>query len=260
MRLLFIGDIFGRPGRRAVRELLPELKTEYKPDLVIANGENMASGSGFTLTTYHEVLESGVDFLTSGDHVWDREEIYPILDTKNEKLIRPANYPERNPGRGYEDILVGKERIRIISLQGNVFMRANLEQPFATIDRILADPNRPTMTFIDFHAEATSEKIAFSHYVDGRVSAVVGTHTHVQTNDARILAGGTAALTDVGMTGPRDGVIGEDKEHIIAHYLDQMPWRHEVAGGAIQFSAVVIDIDPETGRANSIELIKRELN
>lgn len=259
MRLLFIGDIMGRPGRRAIRELVPQLKAEFKPDLVIANGENMASGAGITTSTYHEILDAGVDFMTSGDHIWDKEEIYSILETKAEKLIRPANYPAKNPGRGYEDILVGKDRIRIVNLQGNVFMRADLEQPFYAIDRILEEGNCPKAVFIDFHAEATSEKIAFSHYVDGRVSAVVGTHTHVQTNDARILAGGTAALTDAGMTGPRDGVIGEEKSVIIDHYLTQMPWRHEIAAGAVQLSAVLIDLDPTTGKAEHIELIKREL-
>lgn len=259
MRILFIGDIVGRPGRRAIRELVPELRQELSPDLVIVNGENMASGSGITVSTYQEVMDTGIDFMTSGDHIWDREEIYSILNTKSEKLIRPANYPKDNPGRGYEDILVGKERLRIVNLQGNVFMRADLEQPFYVIDRILQENNCPKAIFIDFHAEATSEKIAFSHYVDGRASAVVGTHTHVQTSDARIMAGGTAALTDVGMTGPRDGVIGEAKEHIINHYLTQLPWRHEIATGAIQLSAVLLDIDGETGKAQKIELIKREI-
>lgn len=259
MRILFIGDIMGRPGRRAVREILPQLREEFKPDLVIANGENMASGAGITSDRYREVMESGVDFMTSGDHIWDKDEIYQILNTKAEKLIRPGNYPEQNPGRGFDDIMVGNQRVRVINLQGNVFMRADLESPFTYIDRVLADVNRPKITFVDFHAETTSEKIAFSHYVDGRVSAVVGTHTHVQTNDARILAGGTAALTDAGMTGPRDGVIGEDKDMIIDHYLTMMPWRHEMASGATQLSGIVIDIDAETGKAANVELVKREI-
>lgn len=258
MRILFIGDIVGRPGRRAIKEIVPELKNEFKPDIVIANGENMASGAGLTVSTYHEILDAGVDFLTSGDHIWDKEEIYGILDTKSEKLVRPGNYPAANPGRGYEDILVGKTRLRIVNLQGNVFMRADLKSPFFWIDEILEDKNKPICIFVDFHAEATSEKIAFSHYVDGRVSAVVGTHTHVQTNDARILAEGTGALTDVGMTGPRDGVIGEDKSHIINSYLTSMPWKHEMASGAIQLNAVVVDIEDETGKATKIEVVHRE--
>lgn len=258
MKLLFIGDIFGRPGRRILRELLPEIRREYGVDFVIANGENSASGAGITEATYREILESGVDFVTSGDHIWDKEDIYPILESKGEKLIRPANYPATTPGRGYDDVVIKGERLRIINLQGNVFMRADLEQPFSTIDRILAEPNCPAATFIDFHAEATSEKIAFSHYVDGRVTAVVGTHTHVQTNDARLLERGTAALTDAGLTGPRDGVIGEDKEVIIKHYLSQMPWKHDVAAGAIQLSGCVITLDA-SGRAESIELVQRQI-
>lgn len=259
MKLIFIGDIFGRPGRRAIRELVPVLREEYKPDFIIANGENMASGAGFTSATYQEVLDCGVDFLTGGDHTWDKEEINSVLQSKKEKLVRPANYPDSAPGRGYEDVLVGSARLRIVAMQGNVFMRPDLEQPFFTIDRILAENNCPKAVLIDFHAEATSEKVAFSHYVDGRVSAVIGTHTHVQTNDARILEQGTAALTDVGMTGPRDGVIGEEKQVIIDHYLTQMPWKHEVAAGAIQLSAVYLEIDGVSGQAQKIELIKKEI-
>lgn len=259
MKVIFIGDIMGRPGRRAIRELVPQLRVEYLPDIVIANGENMASGAGITADRYREVLESGVDFMTSGDHIWDKTDIYPILETKAEKLIRPANYPAQNPGRGYDDLVVNGKRLRVINLQGNVFMRADLKSPFVMIDELLSDANRPIATLVDFHAETTSEKIAFSHYVDGRVSAVFGTHTHVQTNDARILAGGTAAITDAGMTGPRDGVIGEDKTHIINHYLTMMPWKHEVAPGAIQLNGVFVEIDDETGKAVKVELIKREI-
>lgn len=257
MKIIFIGDIVGRPGRRAVREILPELKTEYKPDLVIANGENMASGLGLTVNTYHEVLDSGVDYLTSGDHVWDKPDIFPILESKTEKLLRPANFPERDPGRGVADIMVRKTRIRLINLMATVFMRHELASPFELVDEILGSSHRPAITIVDFHGEATSEKIAFSYYVDGRVSAVFGTHTHVQTNDARILPGGTAALTDTGMTGPRDGVIGVKKELIIEAQLTKMPWIYEVAPGPIVLSAVLVEVD-ESGKATSIELIKRE--
>ncbi len=259
MKIIFIGDITGRPGRRAIRELVPELRAEFKPDLIIANGENMAAGAGLTVPTYQEVLENGVDFLTSGDHIWDKTDIFPILETKSEKLIRPANYPERDPGRGYEDVAVGKNRVRIINLMGNVFMRANLVSPFVLVDHILSTPDCPKIVLIDFHAEATSEKIAFSYYVDGRVSAVLGTHTHVQTNDARILAGGTAALTDVGMTGPADGVIGADKQVIVESYLTQMPWKYEIADGSVELSAVYLELDESTGKATKIELIKKQL-
>lgn len=260
MNIIYIGDIFGRPGRRAVREILPELKKQYQPALVLANGENMASGGGFTVETYREVLESGVDFLTSGDHTWDRPEIYPILKTQNEKLLRPANYPDRDPGRGWTDILVGKTRVRLINLLGNVFIRHHLPSPFYTLDRILDDAHRPAITIVDFHAEATSEKIAFSWYADGRVSAVVGTHTHVQTNDARLLPGGTAALTDLGMTGPRDGVIGMDKNLIVESYLTQMPWERAVQTGPVILSGAFIEVDETSGQATQIEIIKRELD
>lgn len=259
MKIIFIGDIMGRPGRRAIREIVPQLRAEYQPDLIIANGENMASGAGITIDTYREVMESGIDFMTSGDHIWDKTDIYPVLETKSEKLIRPANYPVQNPGRGYDDILVGKTRVRIINLQGNAFMRANLPSPFTMADQLLSDAGRPAVTIIDFHAETTSEKIAFANYVDGRVSAVFGTHTHVQTNDARILAGGTAAVTDAGMTGPRDGVIGEDKDMIIEHYLTMLPWKHEIASGAIQLSGVYVECDETTGKTTHVALIKREL-
>ena len=258
MKILFIGDINGRPGRRAVREFLPELKAEYQPDLVIANGENMASGFGLTPDTYQEVMDYGIDCMTTGNHVWDKADIIPILETKSEPLLRPANFPSKDPGRGYDDIMVGKERIRVVNLMGQVFMKQRTTSPFEKIDEILADPSCPKVVFIDFHAETTSEKIAFAYYVDGRASMAVGTHTHVQTNDARILAGGTAALTDAGMTGPRDGVIGVDKDIIIKSYLTSMPWKGEVASGAIILSGLVVDIDPETGKATSIELIKRE--
>ncbi len=259
MRILFIGDINGRPGRRAVRELLPQLKTEYAPDLVIANGENMASGFGLTPDTYHEVMEYGIDCMTTGNHVWDKADIIPILETKSEPLVRPANFPAKDPGKGYFDVKVGKERVRVVNMMGQVFMKQRTTSPFEMIDTILAEPDCPKVVIVDFHAETTSEKIAFSFYVDGRVSFVVGTHTHVQTNDARVLAGGTAALTDAGMTGPRDGVIGVDKDIIVKSYLTSMPWKGEVASGAIILSGVVVDIEPETGKATHIELVKREI-
>ncbi len=260
MKILFIGDIVGRPGRRAVRELLPALKQELKPDIVLANAENAAAGFGLTADTYAELLESGIEYMTLGNHTWDKPEIIPILATKTAKLLRPANFPAADPGRGYADILVGKERLRLINLIGQVFMGKRSESPFLAIDTILADPNRPTATLIDFHGEATSEKIAFSYYVDGRASAVIGTHTHVQTNDARILEQGTAVLTDCGMTGPRDGVLGLEREIIVRSYLTSQPWKGEVATGPIILSAVLVEIDTESGHATNIELIKREMS
>jgi metallophosphoesterase (TIGR00282 family) len=259
MRILFIGDIVGRPGRRAVRELLPDLRKENKPDLVLANGENMASGFGLTVDTYREVLDYGVDYMTSGNHIWDKAEIIPILETQAEKLLRPANFPDKDPGRGYTDLLVSGERVRVINLIGKVNVGKNCSSPFEKIDQILGEPNCPAIIFIDFHAEATSEKIAFAWHVDGRASAVTGTHTHVQTNDARVTKKGTAALTDAGMTGPRDGVLGIDKDIIVQSFLTSQPWRGEVAEGPMILSGFVVDIDSKTGRATGIELIKREI-
>lgn len=260
MRILFIGDIVGRPGRRIIRELLPSLKKELKPDLVLANGENMASGFGLTVDTYREVLDYGVDYMTSGNHIWDKAEIIPILETQAEKLLRPANFPANDPGRGYGDLLVGDQRVRLINLIGQVNMGKNCSSPFEKIDQILAEPNCPKIIFIDFHGETTSEKLAFVWHVDGRASVVTGTHTHVQTNDARVTAKGTAALTDAGMTGPRDGVLGIAKEVIVPSYLTSQPWKSEIAEGAIILSGFLAEIDSTTGRAISIELIKREIN
>ncbi len=259
MKILFIGDINGRPGRRAIRELLPQLITEYKSDMVIANGENMASGFGLTADTYREVMDYGIDCMTTGNHVWDKSDIIPIIETKAEPLLRPANFPAKDPGKGYVDIMAGQNRVRVINLMGQVFMKQKTNSPFDVIDTILAEANCPKIVFIDFHGEVTSEKIAFAFYVDGRASMVVGTHTHVQTNDARILAGGTGALTDAGMTGPRDGVLGVDKDIIVNSYLTSLPWKGEVASGAIILSGVIVDIDAETGKATHIELVKREI-
>ena len=253
MRILMIGDIIGKPGRRAVRSLLPGLRQEHGIDLVIANGENTAGGFGLTLETAYELLESGVDILTSGNHIWDQKEIIPHMD-EGLPLLRPANYPEA-PGRGH---LVHGE-VMVINLMGRVFM-PTLDCPFRTASRLLKETEAegaPKAVIVDFHAEATSEKQAMGWYLDGRVSAVLGTHTHVGTIDARILPKGTACLTDVGMTGPVDSVIGSDSGAVLQRFLTGMPQRLSVASGPVMMNSVLVEIDTESGKALSIERLDR---
>ena len=256
MRILMIGDIIGQPGRKAVRALLPELKAELQIDLVIANGENTAGGFGITQDTAYQLLESGVDILTSGNHIWDQKEIIPYMD-EGLPLIRPANYPDA-PGRGYwieGDVMV-------LNLMGRVFMPA-LDCPFRTATRILEEVHRtgaPKVIVVDFHAEATSEKQAMGWYLDGRVSAVLGTHTHVGTVDTRILPRGTAYLTDVGMTGPMDSVIGSDTNAVLERFLTGMPQRLTVGGGAVVLNSALVDVDVESGKATDVVRVDRVFN
>jgi metallophosphoesterase (TIGR00282 family) len=248
-----IGDIIGRPGRRAVRSLVPELRDEYDIDLVIANAENTAGGFGLTLDTAEELLNSGVDVLTSGNHIWDQKEIIPHMD-EGLPLLRPANYPD-SPGRGY----LVQDGVMVVNLMGRVFM-APLECPFRTADDLLREteaPDRPKVIIVDFHAEATSEKQGLGWYLDGRVSAVLGTHTHVGTVDARILPRGTAYLTDVGMTGPVNSVIGSDTGPVLERFLTGMPQRLTVASGPVTMNSVLIDVDRDTGQATAIQRIDR---
>ena len=248
MRILMIGDVIGKPGRNTVRAVLPKLKVEHNIDLVIANGENTAGGFGITQDTAYELLESGVDILTSGNHIWDQKEIIPHMD-EGLPLIRPANYPDA-PGRGYwieGDVMV-------LNLMGRVFMPA-LDCPFRTATKILEEVHKtsnPKVIVVDFHAEATAEKQAMGWYLDGRVSAVLGTHTHVGTMDARILPKGTAYLTDVGMTGPVDSVIGSDTNAVLDRFLTGMPQRLPVASGPVVFHSVMVDVDTESGKAREV--------
>ena len=254
MRVLMVGDVIGRPGRRAVKHLLPDLRQEYQIDLVIANGENTAGGFGLTMPTAQELFAAGVDVLTSGNHIWDQKEIIPYLDT-DVPILRPLNYPPGVPGRGFLIL----ERALIINAMGRTFM-APLECPFRTIDRLLAElPELPPVIIVDFHAEASSEKVAMGWHLDGRVSAVVGTHTHVPTCDAKILAKGTAHVTDVGMTGPKHSIIGDEPEAVLKRFLTQTPGRLPVAEGSVIFSSVLIDVDEDSGRARSIRRIDREV-
>ncbi len=254
MRVLAIGDIVGRPGRLAIETFLPGLIQELNIDFVIANGENAAGGFGLTLGTARELLANGVDVITSGNHIWTHKEILPYLET-DAPVIRPYNYPPGVPGRGY----VIKDNVMVVNLIGRTFM-SDYDCPFRGMDALLENiPDRPPIVIVDFHAEATSEKVALGYYLDGRVSAVLGTHTHVGTIDARVLRGGTAYVSDIGMTGPLESVIGDTIDGVIQRFLTMIPVRLSVAEGRPILNAVYVDIDEKTGRAFGIERITREI-
>lgn len=261
MRILFIGDIFGRPGRNIVREHTAKLISEHKVDLTIANGENAAGGFGITPQIAEELFDLGIDVLTTGNHVWDKRELIDYFNAaENEpysparRLLRPANYPDGTPGVGvYEGTTRAGVPYAVVNLQGRVFM-ANIDDPFRVADHLL-DQIKAKVVFVDMHAEATSEKVALGWYLDGRVTALIGTHTHIPTADERVLPGGTAYQTDVGMTGPYDSVIGVQKEQIIQRFLNSLPGRFEAAAKDARLCAVVIDCDETTGRSRSIERI-----
>jgi metallophosphoesterase (TIGR00282 family) len=248
-----IGDAVGRPGRRAVAALVPDLRRELNLDLVIANGENAAAGRGLTLATAHELLNAGVDVITSGNHIFAQSDIVPHLNGEM-PILRPANYPPGTPGRG----IIQVRGVTVLNLMGRTFMAA-IDDPFRTADALLegVEPGRPVV--VDFHAEATSEKVAMGWYLDGRVSAVLGTHTHVPTADARVLPKGTAHVTDVGMVGSARSVIGNDVEASIARFLTGMPTRLVVAEqGPVLLYSVMVEIDDSTGRARTITRVDRE--
>ncbi len=247
MKILFIGDIFGAPGRRIVADHVQDIVKSQGIDVSIANAENSAGGFGITPAIAEDLFNLGFDALTSGNHIWDKREIYDYLG-RTHRLLRPANYPPETPGRG----LVVVKDCAIINLQGRVYM-PDTDCPFRTADRLLAELDPAVrVRFVDFHAEVTSEKIALGWYLDGRVSAVIGTHTHVPTADTRILPGGTAYQTDVGMTGPYDGVIGVEKAPILQKFLTSMPVRMEAAKSGVELHSVIIDVDETTGKARSI--------
>ena len=256
MRLLFIGDIVGRPGRDLVRRHVRSLAAAYAADLVIANGENAAGGAGITRENTLELLGAGIDVLTTGNHVWDKREALVFIAAEP-RLIRPANYPAGTPGAGsYVATTASGQVVGVINIMGRVFMAA-IDDPFRVADREIARVREAgaRVIFVDMHAETTSEKMALSWYLDGQVTAVVGTHTHVQTADERILPGGTACLTDAGMTGPHDGVIGMDRTAVIARFVSALPTRFEPASGDARLHGVIVGADPLTGRATSIERI-----
>ncbi len=252
MRILFIGDVVGSPGRRILKTALPRLRRDLAPDLVIANGENCAGGVGMTPATVEEIFKAGCDVVTGGNHTWDRHEIVPYLE-KTDRLLRPANYPEPAPGRGLCLVRAADGTdVAVVNLMGRVFMAA-LDDPFRGADRILEGLDvRARVVVVDFHAEATSEKMAFGWYLDGRVSAVLGTHTHVPTADERVLPGGTAYITDVGMTGPYDSVIGVEKTDVLARFLSQRPSRLKTAKEDVRLAGVLLEVRAEDGRARGI--------
>jgi len=258
-RILFIGDVFGHPGRRITKEKLPELTREFSPEVIIANGENAAGGFGITPALVDELLDAGIDVLTSGNHIWDKKEIFSYFDQHTDgRLLRPANYPGSVPGPGvYRGRTKSGVEYAVLNLQGRVFM-PSLECPFRTADALLAQlPDSVRVRVVDMHAEATSEKRALGWYLDGRVTAVVGTHTHIPTADETVLPKGSAYITDLGMSGPYDSVIGMEKQAVIRKFLDQMPARFEVAKGDPRISCVVIEADPTEGRALSIQRVMR---
>lgn len=260
MKIFFIGDIVGKPGRQAIAGLLEKVVGDHGIEFTIANGENAAGGMGITPSIAAEILNQGVDMLTSGNHIWAKKEIFPFLDEER-RVLRPANYPPKVPGRG-TGVFQSKhgEMVGVINLEGRVFMK-DLDCPFRIAEGEVEILRKETpIIILDFHAEATSEKKAMGHFLDGRVSAVLGTHTHVQTSDETILNGGTAYMTDVGMTGPQDSVIGIRKKIAINRFLTQIPWKFDVATEGIELQGVILDIDKESGKARSIERLRAPLN
>lgn len=259
MKILFIADIVGQPGRRVVQALVPKLRSERALDLVIANGENSAGGSGITPKTAGEIFVAGVDVITSGDHLWDQKEVMDLLE-KEERFLRPLNYPEGTPGHGsYVATARNGAKVAVMSLQGRTFMPP-LDNPFTVALSEVQNLRRTTpVIFLDFHAEATSEKMAMGRMLDGRISALIGTHTHVQTADERIFPGGMAFMCDGGFTGPHDGVIGRDSDAIVRRFLTSMPQRFDIANNEVLLQGAIVDVDAETGRAFSIERVSEKL-
>jgi metallophosphoesterase (TIGR00282 family) len=252
LRILAIGDIIGKPGRKAVKEILPGLYYEHNIDLVVGNGENAAGGLGLTPSIARELFDSGIDVITTGNHIWAYKEIIPFLDSEP-ALLRPLNYPPTNPGRGY----IYKDNFLVVNLVGRVFI-GNFDCPFRAMDQLLAELGHKSIPIIvDFHAEATSEKVAMGRYLDGRVSAVLGTHTHVGTIDAHILPGGTAYVTDIGMVGPANSVIGDDPDSVINRFLTQIPSRLSVGKGKVNFDAILVEVDENTGKAVDIKRVHK---
>ena len=266
MKLLFIGDIVGQPGRRAVAELVPKLRERHALDFVIANGENSAGGSGITPKTAEEIFSAGVDAITSGDHLWDQKEVMELLASEK-RFLRPLNYPPGTPGQGSGVFQIPNPKsqspapilIAVLNVQGRTFMPP-LENPFLlALDEVKRLRQQTKTIFVDFHAEATSEKIAFARMLDGQVSAVVGTHTHVQTADEQIFPGGTAYLTDAGFTGPHESVLGREIEPVLKRFLTGMPQRFEVAKDRVLLHGAVIEIDDASGKAVKIQRVSESV-
>ncbi|UCC61242.1 MAG: TIGR00282 family metallophosphoesterase [Dehalococcoidia bacterium] len=255
MKVLMVGDVIGRPGRKAIAQLLPQLREQYGIDLIIANGENAAGGIGLTPDTANEFFQSGVNIITSGNHIWHHKEIIPVLDAES-RIVRPLNMPPGVPGHGYylsTDVLV-------VNIVGRVFM-GHYDCPFRAMDRLLDELHpRPPIVIVDFHAEATAEKVAMGWYLNGRVSGVLGTHTHIGANDTRILTRGTAIISDVGMVGASDSVIGDDIDSMIDRFITMMPHRLSVGKGNTTFNSVLVEVEKDSGKALSINRIDLELS
>lgn len=251
MRVLFIGDVVGSPGRQGLRETMPQLRERYAPDLVIVNGENSAGGVGITERTANDLFGTGADVITSGNHVYRHREAYDFLE-REERVIRPGNYPQGNPGRGHTVVEAAGMRVRVINLSGGVGLRV-ARSPFDTVDSILSHHDADA-TIVDFHAEVSSEKVAMGWHLDGRVAAVFGTHTHVPTADGRVLPGGTAFISDVGMTGPRTSILGVKPEQALRALITQMPTRFETAEEDIWIMGAVVDVNQQ-GLADSFEQV-----
>jgi len=256
LKIIFLADIVGKIGRKAVAEHLPKLKEKYQPDLIIANAENLAHGSGFTRKTLAEMIAAGVQVFTSGNHAWDKGDSDEVLNDPSLPIIRPANYAKNKSGFGYKEFKIGENSVLVVNLLGKVFIKDRVASPFKTLEKILKSAQSGQIVILDFHAEATSEKTALALYFDGQVSAILGTHTHVPTADDRILAKGTAYVTDAGMIGYADSVIGADKNQIFNLFLKtgKSSQKHDLPErGEVQFNAVYLEIDPKSGEAKKIK-------
>ena len=260
MHILFIGDIVGKAGRQAIEGLLERVVADHQIDFTVANGENAAGGMGITPAIASDFLDLGIDVLTSGNHIWAKKEIFPFLD-EEERLVRPANYPDGAPGKGTCVFKLGNgKKVGVLNLEGRVFMK-NLECPFRVGEREVERLRKETpVVLVDFHAEATSEKTALGWFLNGKASAVVGTHTHVQTSDERVLSGGTAYITDIGMTGPVASVIGIRRQIAVDRFLTQIPWKFDVATEDIELQGVILQVDELTGKSRSIQRIRVPLD
>ncbi|MCK4860140.1 MAG: TIGR00282 family metallophosphoesterase [Candidatus Omnitrophica bacterium] len=258
MKSLVIGDVVGRPGREALRSLLPALKKKHRIDFIIANGENAAGGSGLTPKVVKEIFDSGVDVITSGDHIWRKKEVLEVISKEN-RLLRPANYPVGTPGSGFCVYGCGKTKIGVINVVGRVFMNC-LEDPFLAAKRAVQEIKKETSNiFVDIHAEATSEKLALAFFLDGKVTAIFGTHTHIQTADERLFPKGTAYITDLGMTGPFDSILGRRPEQILERFITGLPTKFEMAADDVQLQGAIVEFDAENGKAISIKRLVERL-
>ena len=255
LRLLFLGDVIGEPGRKAVIEMVPKLKQSWGIDFVVVNGENAAAGRGITGKINIDLLRAGVAVVTTGDHIWDQKEVIANIETEP-RLLRPINYPPGTPGRGSIVLETAKGKVGVINAQGRTFMQPSLENPFRFVDEEVRRLRAETpVIFVDMHAETTSEKIAMGRFLDGKVSAVAGTHTHVQTADERIFPGGTAFICDAGMCGPTESVLGREIQPIIQRFMSSMPVNFPVAKGQVKLHGILVDVDTSTGKAKSIRRV-----